>query len=447
MAAKPPPVPQRRATSPARSSFTLFPASQPSKAAQVLGTQQNFSRGPSPLLRSNTLPVESPSKASMDQGRATPNMNVAEPFESPVVPNIFASHSSTPRSSLDKPLPAIKPEQQAPQSRPRAASKLAVAQTAKESGQVMKEEVEERAAEPAKQPAVTPNSQVSESPRNSPSSREEAKPSAPPVNTRRRSASLALPRSRTDSQVQQKPIQPIPALRTRPSPPPISQTQPTYQERKSSLQAPRAHTRPPIQAPPKHQIPQKAPKPVQEMEQRPQQRPNIRPPRPNLKIQTKQQPPPRPPVKKGSSSSTLPTSTPLTSILPTPNLSKDTLYRTPSPIIRSLSPQPGISPGGTSPRMPFVSEPEEIEIEIGMALETKEPTESLHKIPTIEVSIARSISVSRGKRQMIVPIGARVDHLHSNERLVERRPMTPRITDVSLGHKHAVSQELQIESL
>lgn len=97
--------------------------------------------------------------------------------------------------------------------------------------------------------------------------------------------------------------------------------------------------------------------------------------------------------------------------------------------------------------MPFVSEPEEIEIEIGMALETKEPPESLHKIPTIEVSIARSISVSRGKRQMIVPIGARVDHLHSNERLIERRPMTPRITDVSYGHKHAVSQELQIESV
>jgi hypothetical protein len=97
--------------------------------------------------------------------------------------------------------------------------------------------------------------------------------------------------------------------------------------------------------------------------------------------------------------------------------------------------------------MPFVSEPEEIDIEIGMALETKEPTESLRKIPTIEVSIARSISVSRGKRQMIVPVGARVDYLHSNERLIERRPMTPRITDVSFGHKHAVSQELQIESL
>ncbi|KAF3402062.1 hypothetical protein F1880_009887 [Penicillium rolfsii] len=329
MAAKIPPVPQRRATSPAQSSFTLFPASQPSKAAQDLATPQNFSRGPSPLLRSNTLPIESPSKTSMELRGAMPHINVASPFESPT------------------------------------------------------------------------------------------------------------------------PIQPIPALRPRPSKLPISQTpKPTYQERKSSLQAPRVHTQPQVQAPPKaHLTPQKAPTSVQDMEHRPLQRPNERPPRPKLKIETKQQPPPRPPVKKGSSSSTLPTSTPPTSTLPTPNLSKDNLYRTPSPIIRSLSPRSGISPGGSSPRMPFVSEPEEIDIEVGMALESKEPPESLQKIPTIEVSIARSISVSRGKRQMIVPIGARADHLHSNERLIERRPMTPRITDVSYGHKHAVSQELQIESL
>lgn len=97
--------------------------------------------------------------------------------------------------------------------------------------------------------------------------------------------------------------------------------------------------------------------------------------------------------------------------------------------------------------MPFVSEPEEIEFEIGFAPEPKDTVEPVRKIPTIEVSIARSVSVSRGKRQMLVPITARVDHLHSNERLIERRAMTPRITDVAYGHKHAVSQELHIESL
>lgn len=97
--------------------------------------------------------------------------------------------------------------------------------------------------------------------------------------------------------------------------------------------------------------------------------------------------------------------------------------------------------------MPFVSEPEEFEIEIGFAPELKDTVETVRKTPTVEVSIARSVSVSRGKRQMLVPITARVDHLHPNERLIERRPMTPRITDVTYSHKHAVSQELQIESL
>ncbi|KAJ5110499.1 hypothetical protein N7532_001034 [Penicillium argentinense] len=116
LTAKVPPVPKRRATSPARSSFTLFPTSQPSKAAQVLGTQ-NFSRGPSPLLRSNTLPVESPSRTSpFELPPGIPNNNSVSSFESPSFPKPFSEHSNTPRSSgtssrfEDKPLPAIKPE-------------------------------------------------------------------------------------------------------------------------------------------------------------------------------------------------------------------------------------------------------------------------------------------------------------------------------------------------
>ncbi|KAJ6020102.1 hypothetical protein N7499_003399 [Penicillium canescens] len=111
----PPPMPQRRATSPARSSFTLFPSSQPSKAARLLGTQ-NFSRGPGPLIRSNTLPVESPSKASANHSRNSSNINSTSLFESPVIPRLNErSSSNTPRSpsSLDKPLPAIKHEPQA----------------------------------------------------------------------------------------------------------------------------------------------------------------------------------------------------------------------------------------------------------------------------------------------------------------------------------------------
>ncbi|KAJ5633398.1 hypothetical protein N7490_009737 [Penicillium lividum] len=70
---------------------------------------------------------------------------------------------------------------------------------------------------------------------------------------------------------------------------------------------------------------------------------------------------------------------------------------------------------------------------------------SKSKGPKIEVSTARSISVSKGRRQILIPIGARVDQLNPNERLVERRAMTPTIMDVQYGHRHGISQELQIE--
>lgn len=88
---------------------------------------------------------------------------------------------------------------------------------------------------------------------------------------------------------------------------------------------------------------------------------------------------------------------------------------------------------------PLVAEPEEINDEDAPA--------TPDRMPSIEVSTARSISVKRSKRQMLVPIGARSDHLGANERFGEGRALTPTITDVRHGHKHAVSQELQIESL
>ena len=85
-----------------------------------------------------------------------------------------------------------------------------------------------------------------------------------------------------------------------------------------------------------------------------------------------------------------------------------------------------------------MAEPEEVD-----------PKEAQDLIPIIEVSTARSISVKRGKgaRQMLVPIGSRVDNLNSTERFVDRKTLTPCITDVHYGHKHAKSQELQIESV
>ncbi|KAJ5583185.1 hypothetical protein N7535_001805 [Penicillium sp. DV-2018c] len=104
------PVPRRRATSPAQTSFTLFPPSHPSKAAQILGTQ-NFSRGPRPLVRANTLPIDSPSRISPKYAQQAPAAHNVFSFGSSVIP--FSDRTSTPRSSssYDKPLPPIKPEQ------------------------------------------------------------------------------------------------------------------------------------------------------------------------------------------------------------------------------------------------------------------------------------------------------------------------------------------------
>lgn len=96
--------------------------------------------------------------------------------------------------------------------------------------------------------------------------------------------------------------------------------------------------------------------------------------------------------------------------------------------------------------MPFVDavetfeEPEEQEPEA-------EPETEVRAIPRVEVSVARSVSVARGKRQMIVPIGGRADQLDDEERIVQRRALTPQITDAHRGHRPGVSQELRIECL
>ena len=118
--------------------------------------------------------------------------------------------------------------------------------------------------------------------------------------------------------------------------------------------------------------------------------------------------------------------------------SVDPPQRAKSPTTRALSPwSAGSSPSVLSPRMPLATDPDEIEDETGP--ETK--------VPVIEVSIARSVSVSRAKRQVLVPVGARVEALLPKERVIERGPMMPRIMDTSIRSKHAVSQHLRIELL
>lgn len=117
--------------------------------------------------------------------------------------------------------------------------------------------------------------------------------------------------------------------------------------------------------------------------------------------------------------------------------SKEKTEDTISPTPQSSDPKPRYSPV-ESTRVPLVDTPEPLD-----------SGEFSPTAPTLEISIARSVSMSRGKRQMLVPIAARVDHLNTYERFVDRKTLTPRITDVQYGHGHrkAVSQQLQIESV
>ncbi|KAL2849886.1 hypothetical protein BJY01DRAFT_138520 [Aspergillus pseudoustus] len=66
-------------------------------------------------------------------------------------------------------------------------------------------------------------------------------------------------------------------------------------------------------------------------------------------------------------------------------------------------------------------------------------------IPKIEVSIARSISVSKGKKQVLVPVRTRTGPLRSNERLVARQVKTPQVTGGKSAHRPGFSQDVRIE--
>ncbi|GAB1211602.1 hypothetical protein ATERTT37_000725 [Aspergillus terreus] len=72
---------------------------------------------------------------------------------------------------------------------------------------------------------------------------------------------------------------------------------------------------------------------------------------------------------------------------------------------------------------------------------------SISPLPRVEVSIARSVSVSKGKKQMIVPIRPRADRLSPDERLINRAAKTPQVMDAQYRHRHGNSQELRIESV
>ncbi|KAK1140138.1 hypothetical protein N8T08_010615 [Aspergillus melleus] len=138
--------------------------------------------------------------------------------------------------------------------------------------------------------------------------------------------------------------------------------------------------------------------------------------------------PPAEPVDNDSASSS-PILTPL-------NAARDPGCR----IISPSGSKPALSPA-ESTRMPLADDNKDFH-----ATESFDP-EPMDAIPTVEVSIARSVSVSRGKKQTIVPIKPRSDRLTPDERLMVRRARTPQVTDAHYGHRHGNSQDVRIESV
>ncbi|KAE8144462.1 hypothetical protein BDV25DRAFT_166782 [Aspergillus avenaceus] len=76
-----------------------------------------------------------------------------------------------------------------------------------------------------------------------------------------------------------------------------------------------------------------------------------------------------------------------------------------------------------------------------------EPEPEPETLPTIEISIARSVSVSKGRRQVIVPVGRRGDRLTPDDRAQSRMARTPRVMNGEHGHRHGNSQDARIESV
>lgn len=69
----------------------------------------------------------------------------------------------------------------------------------------------------------------------------------------------------------------------------------------------------------------------------------------------------------------------------------------------------------------------------------------LDDFQTVEISVARSVSVSK-RKQVLVPIAGKAGAFRSTERLAETRVATPTIEIPSRGHEHRVSSVAVIES-
>ncbi|PKX93431.1 uncharacterized protein P174DRAFT_461855 [Aspergillus novofumigatus IBT 16806] len=144
-----------------------------------------------------------------------------------------------------------------------------------------------------------------------------------------------------------------------------------------------------------------------------------------------------PPLALTINTQALPSTRSSISSAPSPHLSpinsaaRDKTERIRSPM-ETLS---ALSPFSTT-RMPLSDDNEDIDA-----------NEAMDPIPKVEVSIARSVSVSRGKKQVIVPIRPRAERLNPDERLVVRQAKTPQVRDAHHGHRHGNSQDARIETI
>lgn len=78
-----------------------------------------------------------------------------------------------------------------------------------------------------------------------------------------------------------------------------------------------------------------------------------------------------------------------------------------------------------------------------------EPENDTKNLPKIEISVARSVSVSKSKKkQVLVPIRPRNDQLTPDSLGTgERKGKTPQVMDGYFGHRPGTSQDVRIESV
>ncbi|GKZ33947.1 hypothetical protein AbraIFM66950_004038 [Aspergillus brasiliensis] len=74
-------------------------------------------------------------------------------------------------------------------------------------------------------------------------------------------------------------------------------------------------------------------------------------------------------------------------------------------------------------------------------------SESENPVPTVEISIARSVSVSKGKRQVLVPIRPRPDRLDPNERIGDKKGKAPQVMEADRNHLPGRSQEVLVDTI